>query len=78
MSQVRETRHGEVASWPLSWGPPGVLPCDWGGCERVAVAARFDAWGHGWLPVCAECAIKPDSLEALDSILGELGLETIH
>jgi len=26
--------------------------CDWGGCDEVAVALRFDRYGHGWLPVC--------------------------
>lgn len=33
--------------------PPGAT-CDWGGCNRPAVALRLDPApdGHGWLPVC--------------------------
>ena len=33
--------------------------CDWGECDGPTVAYRYDAWGHGWLPVCEACAVKP-------------------
>lgn len=32
--------------------------CDWGGCDDVATAERYDA-GHGWLPVCEHHEGKP-------------------
>lgn len=53
--------HGEVHEWPEGWGPsPLAKGCDWGDCDGDAVLARYDAHGHGWLPVCATCAYKDE------------------
>lgn len=57
----REPQHGDVIPWPeADWGPlTEMVTCDWGDCEKPAAAAKLDAWGHGWLPVCNDCAKKP-------------------
>lgn len=41
--------------------PLGVATCDWGDCDKPVVALRKDRWGHGWLPVCIECAALADA-----------------
>lgn len=58
--------HGTLHEWPTEqWGSlaqhesEGGITCDWGWCGRIAKQARFDAHGHGWLPVCDECAALP-------------------
>jgi hypothetical protein len=51
------TGHGHVSPWPEEWGVQGV-ECDAGGCSKIAALARYDAHGHGWLPVCEECSKK--------------------
>ena len=35
------------------WAAPEGAVCDWGGCDEPVAGYRFDAGGHGWLPVCA-------------------------
>lgn len=30
---------------------PPFPTCDWGGCDELTVALRYDP-EHGWLPVC--------------------------
>jgi len=52
-------QHGDVL--PLLPGemPAGGATCDWGDCDEPVAFYRFDAYGHGWLGVCAACARKP-------------------
>jgi hypothetical protein len=53
-------RHGDVSDWPDNWPPVEAWKtCDWGECDKPATKARYDARGHGWLPVCDDCAKKP-------------------
>lgn len=59
LEQGRPTEHGVTHTWPEPWGDPKGRTCDWGDCDEPATAARFDAHGHGWLPVCEDCATKP-------------------
>jgi hypothetical protein len=48
--------HGEVHSWPEDIWPGMEIQCDWGNCEKIAIVARYDAHGFGWLPCCEDCA----------------------
>jgi hypothetical protein len=42
----------------------GIGTCDWGDCDEPVTCLRYDAHGHGWLPVCDGCSRKPDGIEA--------------
>ena len=47
--------HGTIA--PLH--ESDFMTCDWGRCDKPAVAVRFDTHLHEWLPVCAVCRDLP-------------------
>lgn len=58
--QGAPAKHGSTHAWPEEvWGSPEGKTCDWGDCDKPAALARFDAHGHGWLPVCEDCGTKP-------------------
>ena len=50
-------QHGEVMKVPEDFAGPST--CDWGDCDWPTAYLRFDAWEHGWLPVCAVCSHAP-------------------
>lgn len=56
-------KHGDIDDMPADW-KLRPLTCDWGDCNKLAVKARFDGSGHGWLPVCHDCALKPIDIDA--------------
>lgn len=58
--QGRPDAHGATRAWPTEvWGSIDGKECDWGGCDNPATIARFDKYGHGWLPCCESCAKIP-------------------
>ena len=48
--RIMSLEEGAAHGWPV---PEGAV-CDWGDCDEPVAAYRFDADGHGWLPVCLD------------------------
>lgn len=43
---------------PIDPENPPFPTCDWGGCDKLTVALRYDP-EHGWLPACEQHRDEP-------------------